>query len=370
METLLNRSNSTAGAHTIAEIVSEPQTWTQCFSQLQESGQLLTLGETLKKDVEWVFVGCGSSFYLAQVAAATWSILNGSPAHAIPASDILFFPKLFPVPCQPVFISRSGRTSEVVEAAQYAERELGIRSLAVTCGVGTPIEEICSNVIRLPAADEKSTVMTRSFTSMLLALQALAAERAGRKDFLAGIRALPSQVASRVNDMESTVRSLVDSRTYADYVFLGQGPFFGIAQESMLKVKEMSCSYAQAFHTLEFRHGPMATVSPETLITFFLSESGLNAEVSVLDEMKKLGGTTFAISNSSNSTIRASADYFVELSLNVPEAARAAAAVIAGQLLGFHTGMRKGFDPDQPRNLSRVVMHDSGRDGGSHRGAV
>lgn len=363
-------SSSKEGVHTIAEILSEPQTWTQCLSELVGSGQLLTLNEKLRNNVEWVFVGCGSSFYLAQIAAASWSILTGSPARAIPASEILLFPKLFPVSCQPVFISRSGRTSEIVDAAQYTERELAVRSLAITCGTGTPLEKMCSNVIRLSQADERSTVMTRSFTTMLLALQAMAAERCKRKDFLAGLQALPAQVAPRLPDMQSTVRSLVDSRTYADYVFLGQGPFFGVAHESMLKVKEMSCSYAQAFHTLEFRHGPKAIVSPETLVTFFLSESGFDAEVSVLEEIKELGGTTFAISNASNPAIRKSADYFVELSLTVPETARAAAAVIAGQLLGFHTGMRKGFNPDQPRNLSRVVMLDSGRDGGSHRGAA
>jgi glucosamine--fructose-6-phosphate aminotransferase (isomerizing) len=362
----LTFSSSTEGVHTIAEILSEPQTWKQCVSELLESGQLLTLNQKLSKNVEWVFVGCGSSFYLAQIAASTWSILNGSPARAIPASEILLFPELFPVPCQPVFISRSGRTSEIVDAARFAEGELGIQSLAITCGIGTPLEEICSHLIRLSAADEKSTVMTRSFTSMLLASQALAAERAERKDFLAGLLALPGQIGPRLNDMQATIRSLVDKRTYADYVFLGQGPFFGVAQESMLKVKEMSCSYAQAFHTLEFRHGPKAIVSPETLITFFLSESGFPEEVSVLEEIKELGGATFVVSNSTNAAIRGSADYLIELSLDVPEAARAAAAVVAGQLLGFYTGMRKGFDPDQPRNLSRVVMLD-GRDGGSNR---
>ena len=124
----------------------------------------------------------------------------------------------------------------------------------------------------------------------------------------------------------------------------------------MLKVKEMSCSYAQCFHTLEFRHGPKAIVSPETLITFIISESGFAAEVQVLEEIKKLGGTTLAISNSCDSTIRRAADYSVELSLDVPETARAAASVIPGQLLGFYTGIKKGLNPDEPRNLSRVVM--------------
>ena len=203
--------------------------------------------------------------------------------------------------------------------------------------------------------------MTRSFTSMLLTLQALAAIRARRGDFVDALGRLPDQVANQFGRIESAIQSLVDSRKFADYVFLGQGPFFGIAQESMLKVKEMSCSYAQCFHTLEFRHGPKSIVSPDTLITFIISETGFDAEVAVLEEIKKLGGVTLIISNGQNSAIRDSADYLVELSLDVPELARAAASVIPGQLLGFSTGIKKGLNPDEPRNLSRVVMLESSK---------
>jgi glucosamine--fructose-6-phosphate aminotransferase (isomerizing) len=76
----------------------------------------------------------------------------------------------------------------------------------------------------------------------------------------------------------------------------------------------------------------------------------------VLEEIKKLRGTTLVVSNDVNSAIRRAADYFVELSLDVPETARVAASVIPGQLLGFYTGVKKGLNPDEPRNLSRVVM--------------
>jgi glucosamine--fructose-6-phosphate aminotransferase (isomerizing) len=279
----------------------------------------------------------------------------------------MLFPSLLPAGCQPVLVSRSGHTSEVAEVAKYLEHELDVRALAVTCGIGTPIERICRHTIQLAAADEKSTVMTRSFTSMLLALQSLAAERGERTDFAAALRTLPGAVETQMANMRSVVRSVVDSQTFADYVFLGQGPFFGIAQESMLKVKEMSCSYAQCFHTLEFRHGPKAIVSPETLVTFFLSDSGLEAEAAVLEEMHELGGRTLVIANTANAHVRKFADYLIELSLDVPEAARAAAAVIPGQLLGFHTGIRKGLNPDEPRNLTRVVMLEGSEDGGSKR---
>jgi glutamine---fructose-6-phosphate transaminase (isomerizing) len=344
------------GTHTIAEILSEPQTWRRCQAELEASGQLQELSAKLQSGVEWIFVGCGSSFYLAQAAAASWSILTGGPARAVPASEILLFPATVPAQGQFVLISRSGHTSEVIQAATHLKSASAVPFLAVTCGADTPLAALAAFTIVLRPADEKSTVMTRSFTSMLLALQSLAAVRAGAAGFLAALRTLPVEAENILSPAQQTIRTLVNSRTFADYVFLGQGPFFGIAQESMLKVKEMSCSYGQCFHTLEFRHGPKAIVSSETLLTFFLSESGFDAELAVLQEMKELGAITLVITNAATPAVHKSADYLVELGLTVPETARAAAAVIPGQLLGFYTGIRKGFDPDSPRNLSRVVM--------------
>jgi glucosamine--fructose-6-phosphate aminotransferase (isomerizing) len=345
-----------AGAHTIAEILSEPATWKSCRQALEQSALLQSLAAKLPRNMEWVFIGCGSSFYLAQAASASWSILTGEKSRALPASEITLFPQLFPAGCQAVLITRSGYTSEVLQAAEYLETKLRSQTLAITCGSNTPIEKIASHCIKLPAADEKSTVMTRSFTSMLITLQSLAAIRGNRSDVLKSLGELPGQVAGPLGAFHGTIKSLADSRAFADYVFLGQGPFFGIAQECMLKVKEMSCSYAQCFHTLEFRHGPKAIVSPQTLITFIISESGFAAEVAVLEEIKKLGGTTLVVCNAGDSMIRRAADYLVELSLDVPEIARVAASVIPGQLLGFYTGIKKGLNPDEPRNLSRVVM--------------
>jgi glucosamine--fructose-6-phosphate aminotransferase (isomerizing) len=355
-EELSGELNSTIGAHTIAEIRSEPATWTACLQRVEGTGELRSLSGGLLQNVEWVFIGCGSSFYLAQAAAASWSILTGEGSRAVPASEIMLFPQALPVPCQPVLISRSGHTSEAVDAAEYLERTKNLRTLAITCGVGTPIQKVSSHCIVLPDADEKSTVMTRSFTSMLLVLQCLAAVRGNRGDFLEAAGKLSEQVSTRFDGIHEVVKALAQRGPFADYVFLGQGPFFGIAQESMLKVKEMSCSYAQSFHALEFRHGPKAIVSPETLITFILSESGFDAEVAVLEEIKKLGGATLVVANTANAAVRRSADYLVELGLNVPEVARAVASVIPGQLLGFYTGVKKGLNPDEPRNLSRVVM--------------
>ena len=347
------------GAHTRSEILSQPRCWAECLAALDAQGQLRAVSQRAREAAEWLFIGCGSSYYVALSAAASWTALTGLRARALPASELLLFPGLVlanSAPCQPVLISRSGHTSEVLKVAELLELRQNIRSLAITCATHQPLEEISSVTLYLLPADEQSMVMTRSFTSMLLGLQALAAEWGQQPNFAAALRQLPSQTQPRLEEWAGHLEAFVAAHTFADYVFLGQGPYFGVASEGMLKVKEMSCSYAQCFHTLEFRHGPKAIVSPETLVAFLLSESGYEAEREVLEEVKGLGATTLVVTNRADAATRRAADLLIELNLSVEEYARLAAFALPGQLLGLHTGLKKGYDPDRPRHLSRVVI--------------
>jgi glucosamine--fructose-6-phosphate aminotransferase (isomerizing) len=144
-------------------------------------------------------------------------------------------------------------------------------------------------------------------------------------------------------------------RPFDDVAFLAQGALYPIASETALKVMESSSSYAQFFHTLEFRHGPKSIVSDQVLVGGLLSETGYAEESAVLLEMKSLGGSTLAIADHITPEVRSSADLSIELDLPVPELARLVVYVVWGQLFGTYAGLKKGLNPDSPRNLSRVV---------------
>jgi glucosamine--fructose-6-phosphate aminotransferase (isomerizing) len=255
----------------------------------------------------------------------------------------------------PVVISRSGLTSEAVRAAQMLEKERNLRTLAITCADGQPLEAACSVTLKLLDADERSTVMTRSFTSMLLALQYLAATVTGDEAFRRALVELPQQVAPLLEDVPHRLRLFAEARGFSDFVFLAQGPLFGIASECMLKVTESSCSYAQVFHSLEVRHGPKSIVGPETLLMFLMSETSYDAELELLEEMKALGAATIVIANRVESRAQHASDFAVELRLRSQECARIAAFAIWGQLFGVYYGLKKGLNPDSPKNLTRVV---------------
>ena len=342
------------GSTTLTEIYRQPEDWRSCLDMLGKVNFDRLLGDKNPKDHNWLFVGCGTSFHLAQAAAYTFRVLLNVPVHAVPASEVLLSPELEIAEQStifPVLISRSGNTSEVIQVAEYL-RKRNIEFLAVTCDANE-LGRLSVRTLQLPVTEE-SIVMTSSFTSMLIALQYIAARFAGQPAFVEALRTLPQALGRLLPAHGERVEQFAQT-AIADAAFLAQGALYPIARETALKVMESSSSYAQFFHTLEFRHGPMSIVSEGVLVGALLSEKGFSEESSVLLEMKQLGGRALAIANRISPEVARSADLAIELGLDTPELAQLVVFLVWGQLLGIHLGLNKGLDPDFPRHLSRVV---------------
>jgi glucosamine--fructose-6-phosphate aminotransferase (isomerizing) len=344
--------------HTIEEILSQPAIWAETFARLHREGLLERLAKSFDASQPWLFVACGSSYYLSQLVSAIWSRNFAMAATAVPASELLFAPEETlrrTGAKQIVFVSRSGETTEVIRAAELLRQHADIRTLGITCKSGSRFEALCTHTFTLPWADEKSTVMTRSFTTILLSLQKLGA-RLKNETIGATLDALPQAAQPWLDANASRIRSFASQRKFADFVFLGQGAHYWLAQEAALKVTEMSASYAQAYHTLEFRHGPRSITGPETLITYYISDAAEAEEILLVSELKKLHATNLVVVNRATPALRATSDLLIELQLDGPEFARFAVAAIPAHLLGTAVGLRKGLDPDSPKNLTRAVV--------------
>jgi len=358
---MTNNFSSYPQSHTWKEILSEGAVWQQVLEDLSGSTMVDSILAQGHERREWIFVGCGTSYYLAESAAYSWSLLTGQPTRALPGSEVLLFPKIVQAEgadLQAVVISRSGKTSEAVRAATALRKDLKVPTIGITCAENSELQKECDITILLASADEQSMVMTRSFTSMLMALQYLAARQVKNAAFIADLWKMAQEFSPRIMSISQQMQEFVRTRSLADYVFLGQGACYGLAREAALKVMEMSSSYSQFFHTLEFRHGPKAIVTPETCLTFFLSAATQDTEAEVLGEMKEMGGVTMAICNRATDKLRWASDLLVEYNFTGNELALLAGFVVPCQLFGFFTGTQKGLNPDCPKNLTRVVMLD------------
>jgi glutamine---fructose-6-phosphate transaminase (isomerizing) len=366
-------SNSVSGdaaQHTLREIFSQPASWLETSKQLEENGTLRQLVGSFSAQQPWLFVACGSSYYLSQLVAASWTRLLQTPCTAVPGSEFLFAPAETlrrTGARQVVLVSRSGQTTEVLRAATIVEQSNSIKTLGVTCNSSSPLEKVCQHVLKLTWADEKSMVMTRSFTSMLIAFERLAAAFAGDSELAASLDRLPAKTHAWLQGNADKIRAFGAKKRFVDFVFLGQGEHYWAAQEAALKMTEMSSSYAQVYHTLEFRHGPRSIASRDTLITFLLSDAAVEEEALLVRELKELGAATFVVANHATSALKRSSDLLIELEMDEPELARLAPTLISGHLLGAAVGLRKGLNPDAPRNLTRVVKLGANGSNGARR---
>jgi glucosamine--fructose-6-phosphate aminotransferase (isomerizing) len=304
-------------------------------------------------------IGCGTSFYLSLSAASTYTGITGLPARAVTASDVLLYSNtLFPrgrsylgIP-----ISRSGKTTETVRAAKYVKNELKMETIALTCTPHSELVKLATRSLLAEKAMEKSVVMTQSFTSMLLVIQLMAAARSKNEAFREDLMKLPECGKRIISDFETLAVEIAEHPEIDCFTYLGQGPYYGLACESMLKMKEMSLSVSEAYHSMEYRHGPISILNKGTLVVFLMSESGREQEIKILEEVKELGGKTLVICERANGSITKSSDYLLELNSKVGDFARLVLYMPVIQLLGYYRAIRKGLNPDNPKNLTQVVV--------------
>ena len=339
---------------TIREIHAQTGAWGAVLAAHDAAPGCLQRVVDAGGDAQMAFFRSRTSYYLSLAAAAVYRQVTGWPAQAIPPSDVLLFRDAARSRRRPpawVFISRSGTTTETVRAARAIGKEPGTITVAITCNPRGDLQGGCGYAVVAEAAREESVVMTQSFSSMLLTTQLLAAVRAGDGGLTAELQELPALGAAMLERCEGVGRR-VAMQPHQRWVYLGQGPYYGLACEGMLKVKEMSLTASEAYHTLEYRHGPKALMDRETRAIFLLSEGGKALETPMIPEVRSLGGSSLVVCETAHGV---EADDVVELQSGLGDVARLCLYMPLLHLLAYHRALAKGMNPNKPKNLREVV---------------
>ena len=141
--------------------------------------------------------------------------------------------------------------------------------------------------------DDRSLVMTSSFTNLVLAGQALG--ETGRLQAWAARAERLAGVASAVLEHRTDALASVARSHCRSVIYLGSGCRLGAAREAALKMLEMTGGqvWTLAESYLGLRHGPMAALHRDTLLVAFLSSAPVTRayELDLLHELdrKRLG---------------------------------------------------------------------------------
>ncbi|MFF7891758.1 SIS domain-containing protein [Streptomyces sp. NPDC007907] len=288
--------------HVEDELTSQPECWERAASEAARHAKALPApGERV------AIVGCGTSYFMAQAAAALREDTGQGETDAFAASEFPHGRRYDRV----VALTRSGTTTEVLDLLDRLKG--GTRTTAVTGDPDTPVVTAADDLVVLDFADERSVVQTRFATTALTL-------------FRAHLGLLP---ATAVTDARTALtqplpEGLVEC---GQFTFLGRGWTVGLANEAGLKMREAALAWTEAYPAMEYRHGPIS-ISTTGTATWMLGD----APDGLAEEVRGTGALWVA----------GRLDPLAEL--------------IRVQRLAVAVATSRGLDPDSPRHLTRSVI--------------
>ncbi len=355
---------------TLREILQQPQTWRDTAGLLAGPAVAALLSQVLISRPEHiVLTGSGSSVHVGECLAAVLQATLRIPCRAIPAGDLLTDLRGMLAPGRGLIVSIA-RSGDSPESAAVVDSILAAAPacthLVVTCNASGRLATRYRDEPRVrallldPSTNDRSLVMTSSFTNMLLAGGAL-----GQVDTYKAQSAQAADIAQRIFDHHADALAMAARKNFSAAVYLASGPGLGAARESALKMLEMSggavATMAETF--LGLRHGPMSALNRPSLVVAFLSAQAnvRDYEYDLLRELerKQLGLARVIVGEAIPAGVVAAGDLAIDLpGLNaLGETQRHLVDVVVGQLLAFFRCLHLGQKPDAPSAgvLTRVV---------------
>ncbi|MGG4146517.1 SIS domain-containing protein [Paenibacillus algorifonticola] len=303
------------------------------------------------------FVGCGSSYCLSESASRSFQLRAGVPSSALAGGDLLLNSARYkPLLTNTLLIapSRSGSTSEVVEAVKKLKAEMTLPVLAISCVIDSPLSQQADLSLELPWAFDHSVCQTRTVTNLYVANLLIAAFLAEDEPIIADIQKAISQGETFMTRVESSIRQAA-SFAWTNAVVLADGELQGLAAEGAIAITEIANAQAHAFHLLDVRHGPMVTIGSDTLVIAAISSDEGGHQRKLMRDIKARGAKLIAFTDDAD----AIPDEYIDLAIvsdhQLDPAVQGIPFIFIPQIAALTKALAEGINPDQPDGLDAWV---------------
>jgi len=321
--------------------------------------------EALLHDVRRVvIVGCGTAFHaglMGRYAIEEWA---GLPVEVDIASEYRYRNPLVGPGDLVIGISQSGETADTLGAMRVA-RERGARVVALTNVMGSQATRESDGVLYTRAGLEIGVAATKTFVAQLAMVYLLALRLAEIRsalpaariaDLVVALRRLPQLVEELLAGLDERIDLIAEWCWQADFfLYIGRHAGVPIALEGALKLKEISYVSTDAYAAGEMKHGPIAMLDERTPVVAVATSSPVLAKViNNIDEVNARGAKVIAVTTAGDQTVAPHVAATIEVPSSDPML-EPLLAVIPLQMLAYRIAMRRGLNPDQPRNLAKTV---------------
>ncbi|HEU9234453.1 TPA: SIS domain-containing protein [Streptococcus pneumoniae] len=294
---------------TTREIYQQPDVWREAFEFYQAKREEIAafLQEIADKHdyIKVILTGAGTSAYVGDTLLPYFKEVYDERKwnfNAIATTDIVANPATYlkkDVATVLVSFARSGNSPESVATVDLAKSLVDeLYQVTITCAADGKLALQAHgddrNLLLLQPAvsNDAGFAMTSSFTSMMLTVLLVfdPTEFAVKSERFEVVFSLARKVLDKAED----VKELVDL-DFNRVIYLGAGPFFGLAHEAQLKILELTAGQVATMYEspVGFRHGPKSLINDNTVVLVFGTTTDYTRKYD-LDLVREVAGDQIA----------------------------------------------------------------------------
>lgn len=363
---------------TTREIYQQPQVWQTAFenykAQADEIAAFLNNIDEKYDYIKVILTGAGTSAYVGDTLLLYFRKIYDERKwnfNAIATTDIVANPLAYlhkEVTTILVSFARSGNSPESVAAVDLAKDIVEeLYQITITCAAEGKLAQQAHgderNLLLLQPApsNDAGFAMTSSFTSMMLTALLVfdKADLAAKAEKVSALMTLSQEML----DSAEAIQKMV-SLDYNRVIYLGAGPFFGLAHEAQLKILELTAGQVATMYEspVGFRHGPKSLVNEKTVVVVFGSTDSYT-KLYDLDLVREVAGDEIArkvilLTDQKEDLENVEQVIFSSQQL-ADDVYRVFLYIVYGQLFALLTALKVNNRPDTPSptgTVNRVVQ--------------
>lgn len=363
---------------TTREIYQQPQVWQTAFENYKvQANEIAVFLNNIDEKYDYIKViltGAGTSAYVGDTLLPYFRKIYDERKwnfNAIATTDIVANPLAYlhkEVTTILVSFARSGNSPESVATVDLAKDIVEeLYQITITCAAEGKLAQQAHgderNLLLLQPApsNDAGFAMTSSFTSMMLTALLVfdKADLAAKAEKVSALMTLSQEVL----DSAEAIQKMV-SLDYNRVIYLGAGPFFGLAHEAQLKILELTAGQVAAMYEspVGFRHGPKSLVNEKTVVVVFGSTDSYT-KLYDLDLVREVAGDEIArkvilLTDQKEDLENVEQVIFSSQQL-ADDVYRVFPYIVYGQLFALLTALKVNNRPDTPSptgTVNRVVQ--------------
>lgn len=287
---------------------------------------------------EFTFIGCGTAYHSCLIGEEFFSKISKYKVNSCLASNYSINRRIKRKHLH-IIVSQSGETADCIRVAEQIKKYNG-KILLITNEENCTMSRMADYKIYTKAGKEVAVASTKTYCTQIFVF-AYITQLLKNKNFDLDVKTLIKNLKDYIENLN--IDNIVYKLKKIDrLILIGKDIDYLLLMEASLKIREIDYIYTIPMYSGELKHGTLSLIDKNSIVLALHTSIDKNKLDIVKNEIESREGKIISI------------DDYINLN-DIPDYLKPIYAIIPFQLISYQLALKRGYNPDMPRNLAKSV---------------